>query len=112
MPLISIKASTEVEVDSSEFLKKLSRQLADLTGKPESYVMTILEPNKEMTFGGSSEPCCYIEIKSIGSISPKVFSKELCQLIYQETNIPMNRIYIHFEDVIASNWGFNSSTFG
>ena len=86
--------------------------VADLTGKPESYVMTMLQRDTKMTFAGSDEPCCFVKVKSIGSLSPSSMSKSLCDLISSKTNINKNRIYIEFTDIEASNWGFNGSTFG
>ncbi len=86
--------------------------VADLTGKPESYVMTMIQSDVQMTFSGSNEPCCFIKLKSIGSLNPPSMSKSLCDLIASTTNIKPNRIYIEFSDIEASNWGFNSSTFG
>ena len=85
---------------------------SDLTGKPENYVMTMIQSDSQMTFAGSDEPCCFIKFKSIGSLNPSSKSKYLCELIASKTNIKTNRIYIEFIDVKASNWGFNSSTFG
>ena len=83
-----------------------------MTGKPEDYVMTMIQSDKNMTFAGSDEPCCFIKLKSIGSLAPSSMSKSLCELIASKTNINKSRIYIEFQDVEASNWGFNSSTFG
>ena len=92
--------------------KEISKMVAELTGKPESYVMTMIQSNTAMTFAGSDDPCCFIKLKSIGSLAPSSMSKSLCNLISSKTNIKTNRIYIEFIDVKASNWGFNSSTFG
>ena len=86
--------------------------VADLTGKPENYVMTMIQRDTQMTFAGTDEPCCFIKLKSIGSLVPSLMSKSLCQLISSKTNIKTNRIYIEFIDVKATNWGFNNSTFG
>ena len=86
--------------------------VSDLTGKSENYVMTMIQSDSLMTFAGSDEPCCFIKLKSIGSLNPSLMSKSLCKLIASETNIKANRIYIEFTDVKASHWGFDSSTFG
>ena len=86
--------------------------IADLTGKPENYVMTMIQRDTKMTFAGSDEPCCFITVKSIGALTPPSMSKSLCDLIASKTNIKANRIYLEFFDVKASNWGFNGSTFG
>ena len=86
--------------------------IASLTGKPENYVMTMIQRDVKMTFAGTDEPCCYVEVKSIGSLNPSLMSKSICELITSKTNINSERIYIEFTDVKASNWGFDSSTFG
>tara|TARA_Y100001968_G_scaffold274196_2_gene267250 strand:+ start:258 stop:596 length:339 start_codon:yes stop_codon:yes gene_type:complete len=112
MPFIQINTSTKSDVDNDLLQKEISKIVADLTGKPESYVMTIIKSNSKMTFAGSDEPCCFITLKSIGSLNPSSMSKSLCEFISSKTNIKTNRIYIEFIDVKASNWGFNSSTFG
>lgn len=38
--------------------------------------------------------------------------RRICELIQSRTGIPANRIYIGFDDVQASCWGWNGSTFG
>ena len=113
MPFIQINTSSNSDVENVDLLQKdISKMVSDLTGKPENYVMTMVQRNTKMTFAGSDEPCCFINVKSIGSLTPSSMSKSLCELIASKTNINKDRIYIEFIDVKASNWGFNSSTFG
>ena len=112
MPFVQINTSSKSLVENNLLQKEISKMVADLTGKPEDYVMTMIQSNSQMTFAGSDEPCCFIKIKSIGSLKPSSMSKSLCELIASKTNITTNRIYIEFIDVKASNWGFNNSTFG
>ena len=113
MPFIQVNTSSKSVLDNDDLLQKdISTMIAELTGKPENYVMTMIQRDIKMTFAGSDEPCCFIKVKSIGSLSPSSMSKSLCELISSKTNINTNRIYIEFIDVKASNWGFNSSTFG
>ena len=112
MPFIQINTSSQSLVDNDLLQKEISKMVADLTGKPETYVMTMIQSNTQMTFAGSDEPCCFIKLKSIGTLNPSIMSKSLCELIASKTNIKTNRIYLEFIDVKASNWGFNSSTFG
>ena len=113
MPFIQINTSYKSVVENDDLLQKdISKMIAVLTGKPENYVMTMIQRDAKMTFAGSDEPCCFIKVKSIGSLVPASMSKSLCELIASKTNINTNRIYIEFIDVKASNWGFNSSTFG
>ncbi len=113
MPFIQINTSSKSVVDNDDlFQKDISKMVAELTGKPENYVMTMVQKDTKMTFAGSDEPCCFIKVKSIGSLLPSSMSKSLCELIASKTNINTNRIYIEFIDVKAANWGFNGSTFG
>lgn len=87
MPLIKVQTSiaapekTQVEA----LLKTLSTKLASHLGKPESYVMTAFESDVVMTFAGTLDPVCYIEIKSVGSMKPqtKAMSQDFCQPINQ-----------------------------
>ena len=113
MPFIQINTSSKSVVENDDLLQKdISTMIAELTGKPENYVMTMIQRDAKMTFAGSYEPCGFIKGKSIGSLKPSSMSKSLCELIASKTNINTNRIYIEFFDVKASNWGFNCSTFG
>ncbi len=112
MPLIQIKTSSESIFEDDSLQNEISKVVASLTGKQESYVMTILQTNIKMTFAGSRKPCCFIKLKSIGSLEPSSMTNTLCNLIASKTNIQQNRIYIEFIDVKASQWGYNNSTFG
>ena len=112
MPLINLRTSLPEVADATSLLKELSGALAQQTGKPESYVMTLLETAVPMTFAGSSEPCAYVEIKSIGALKPPAMTSAFCALIESRTGIPASRIYVSFDDVKASSWGWNGSTFG
>jgi len=91
----------------------LSASLAKHLSKPESYVMTAFEPDTAMTFAGTTEPTCYVEIKSVGTMNPTLTQtmSQDCQQIGQTLNVPENRIYIEFADAKGSMWGWNSSTF-
>lgn len=117
MPLIKVQTSVDAPEPAAVegLLKTLSGKLAKHLGKPESYVMTAFEPNVAMTFAGTVEPVCYIEVKSIGNMSPaqtKAMSQDFCQTINEKLTVPANRIYIEFADAKAALWGWNGSTFG
>lgn len=116
MPLIKVQTSTSAPESTvvEELLKSLSAKLAKHLGKPESYVMTAFEPEVKMSFAGTFEPVCYIEVKSIGNMSPmqtKAMSQDFCQQIQDKLAVPMNRIYVEFADAERAMWGWNGSTF-
>ena len=116
MPLIKVQTSIpspgKGEVES--MLKELSSSLATHLGKPESYVMTAFEGNVPMTFAGSTDPVCYIEIKSIGTMGAKTkaMSQDFCSKVENALGVPKNRTYIEFADVAGAMWGWNGTTFG
>ena len=112
MPFINVRTSLATVSEGEQLLKDLSVALAAHTGKPEAYVMTLLQTSVPMTFGGSSEPCAYIEIKSIGALSPSEMTAAFTDLIAERTGIQPQRIFIGFEDVAPSLWGWNGKTFG
>lgn len=64
MPLIKLQTPLKPEPAAVEaLLKSLSAALAKQVGKLEAYVMTAFEGGISMTFAGSGDPCCYVEIK-------------------------------------------------
>lgn len=117
MPLIKVQTSVSAPDSATVemLLKLLSAKLAKHLGKPESYVMTAFEPGVAMTFAGTTEPVCYLEIKSVGNMSSaqtKEMSQDFCQIINEKLGVSTNRIYLEFADAKGSMWGWNSSTFG
>ncbi len=117
MPLIKVQtsASSPAKTDVEAMLKELSASLSKHLGKPESYVMTAFEPDVAMTFAGTTDPVCYVEIKSVGTMGAaktKAMSQDFCDRIGQKLGIPTNRIYIEFADADGAMWGWNGSTFG
>ena len=117
MPLIKVQTSVaapeKAQVES--MLKDLSSSLASHLGKPESYVMTAFEADVPMTFAGTTEPVCFIEIKSVGtmgSAKTKAMSTDFCAKIEDALGVPKNRTYIEFADAAGAMWGWNGSTFG
>jgi len=96
-------------------LKTLSASLAQHLGKPESYIMTAFQPNVAMTFAGTTDPVCYVEIKSVGTMSSaqtQAMSQDFCQKIEQALGVPANRTYIEFANAAGAMWGWNGKTFG
>jgi phenylpyruvate tautomerase len=114
MPLISVKTSATAPAGEA-LLTELSSSLAALLGKPERYVMTLLETELPMTFAGDASPACYVEVKSIGALEgdrTRQVSQAVAALIEQHLGIPAERTYIGFEDVPGRLWGWNGGTFG
>ena len=110
MPFINISTSAKVE-DKNKLLEEISILISSLTNKPKEFVMAKLEDDSKLFFNDESH-CCFLEIKSIGSLNPSQMSKPICCFIREKIGIPINKIYICFEDVPADMWGWNGRTFG
>ena len=111
MPLLSVSTSIEIN-EKKLFLKNCSRLVSKLTNKPEQYVMVRLFDQTPMYFNMDDSPSCFIDLKSIGKLNPSEMSKEISTFISNEIGIPINRVYICFEDIKASNWSWKGKTFG
>ncbi len=114
MPVLKIQTNTVLkEAARSEFLNRASATVASMLGKPEQYVMIILEHNPDMRFSGSNEALAYLELKSIGLPSNRTgeFSENLSKLVSDHMAIPAERIYIEFADAQRHLWGWNGGTF-
>ena len=117
MPLIKVQSSVSQPEPAAveSLLTELSAKLAKHIGKPESYVMTAFESDIPMTFGGTFDPVCYVEIKSVGNMSSeqtKSMTQVFCSQISDKLNVPSDRIYIEFADAKGYMWGWNNKTFG
>ncbi len=110
MPYINVSTSAKIE-DKKKLLQEISILVSSLTNKSKRFVMAKLDDNCEMYFDDES-PCCYLEIKSIGSLNPSEMAKSISNFIYEKIGIPLDKIYISFEDVPATVWAWNGKTFG
>jgi phenylpyruvate tautomerase PptA (4-oxalocrotonate tautomerase family) len=109
MPYINISTSAKI-VDKKKLLEEISILVSSLTNKSKRFVMAKLDYNPEMFFDDLS-PCCFLEIKSIGSLNPSEMAKPISNFVYEKMGIPKDKIYISFEDVPASTWAWNGRTF-
>ena len=110
MPYINVSTSAKME-DKQKLLEEISILVSSLTGKSKRFVMAKLDDNSEMYFDDES-PCCFLEIKSIGSVNPSAMAKPISNFVYEKMGIPIDKIYISFEDVSNSMWAWNGRTFG
>ena len=110
MPYINLSTSVKIE-DKKKLLEEISILVSSLTNKSEKFVMAKLNDNSEMHFEDET-PCCFLEIKSIGSLVPSEMAKPISNFIFEKIGIPIDKIYISFEDVPASMWAWNGKTFG
>jgi phenylpyruvate tautomerase len=115
MPLLNVFTSADLPADRAAWLRHLSGLLAQALGKPEEYVMVVINPRPEMTFGGSAEPACYAELKNVGRFSSaevEALSQKLCGELAAGLRVANDRIYIEFTNADGALWGWDGSTFG
>ena len=110
MPYINVSTSVVVS-DKKEFLDEISILISSLTNKSKKFVMAKLDDNCEMYFEDQS-PCCFLEIRSIGLLNPVEILEPISNFVFEKIGIPLDKIYISFENVPASMWGWNGRTFG
>lgn len=111
MPYLNISTNQSV-ADEKSVIKTASQTVAKAAGKPESYVMVILNQNVSMSFAGTDEPAAFLDYRALGLPADRqAFSDILCQLIHDQLGIDGGRTYISMTDAERQNWGWNHSTF-
>ena len=84
MPYINVSTSARVE-DKKKLLEEISNLVSSLTNKSKRFVMARLHDESEMYFEDESL-CCFLEIKSIGSINPTEMARPLSNFINEKRN--------------------------
>lgn len=115
MPLLRLQINVSVaQARHAELLTGMSQLVAHAIGKPEQYVMVMLEEGP-ILMSGQGGPAAFADVRSIGGLDGNVnreISQNLCVLLNRILGIPANRVYLNFTDVAPANWGWNGSTFG
>lgn len=114
MPLLKIQTNQALDTNAGKALAAAaSGVVADMLGKPESYVMVSVEHNPAMLFAGSDEPLAYLELKSIGLPQDKTtaFSAALAELVQTHLGVSAGRVYVEFANAERHLWGWNGGTF-
>lgn len=113
MPSLNVTINApELKAQSELFCRAASRAIAEITGKPESFVCVSLNyvDASQMCFGGSHEPCLLGTLTSIGCINAQNnanFQKKFTEIF----GIAGDRMYISYVDIARENIGWNGKTF-
>ncbi|KAG5564979.1 hypothetical protein RHGRI_001001 [Rhododendron griersonianum] len=103
MPTLNLFTNVPVDaVVTSDILKDATKAVAKIIGKPESYVMIVLNASVPIAFAGTEEPAAYGELISIGGLGPSVngqLSSTLADILQTKLSIDSSRFYIKFYDV-------------
>lgn len=114
MPTLIVQTNVETRPeDRKDTLKALSAAVAEALDKPESYVMIILQTNRDMLFGADDAPMAYLELKSLGlpGANTPALSEILCGLLDKHLGIAAHRVYIEFASPPRHLFGWNGGTF-
>ena len=114
MPYIRTTISKEISQENIENIKtKLGQAIALIPGKSESWLMLSFEDNMKMYFKGDcGEEYAYIEVSIFGSASDAAYDRltaAICEIINEELDIPMQNIYVKYEE--STHWGWNGANF-
>lgn len=116
MPMIRLQLSISLSREQqTEMMARLSKESAKQLGKPEQYMMVIVESETSILMSGRGEPAAFAEVRSVGTITgdqAKALTRTISDLLTEVVNIPADRVYLNFMGVSGPMWGFDGSTFG
>ncbi|KAL0410271.1 UNVERIFIED_CONTAM: Macrophage migration inhibitory factor [Sesamum latifolium] len=108
MPTLNLFTNVPVDaVVASDILKDATKAVAKIIGKPESYVMILVNGGVPISFGGTEEPAAYGELISIGGLGPSVNAKlsaTIAEILQTKLSIESSRFYIKFYDSAPILW--------
>lgn len=114
MPFLNVNTNLSLpHSEQQDWLAEATAFVAQLTGKSESYVMIQLQMGASISFAGSTDPCAFVELKSIGLDETKTskFARELCAFLEDSLKIPAERTFIEYTNAPRHMWGWNRKTF-
>jgi phenylpyruvate tautomerase PptA (4-oxalocrotonate tautomerase family) len=114
MPTLKIQTNVEIPAERRKVvLEAASSTVAELLGKPESYVMVILETGRDMIFAADPAPLAYLELKSLGlpEDDTPVLSAALCGFMEKHFGVMPGRVYVEFTSPPRHLFGWNAKTF-
>ena len=87
-PSLVVHVSCEIGLGiRADFMKEMSKHIAETLSKPETYVCVCVHDDVSMTWGGKEEPCALGTLKSIGGINLENNKKVIrnCEKYWKET---------------------------
>ena len=112
MPYIEFKTNIDAKNSADNLKERFGRAISIIPGKTERWLMISIEDNVSMRFDGKDDPCAIAVVSLFGSASAgdyEKLTKEMTDIIKNETGIASDRIYIKYEEV--STWGYNGANF-
>ncbi|GAB1605162.1 macrophage migration inhibitory factor-like [Argonauta hians] len=114
MPILCVFTNLPKDKIPQDFLSKATEMLSKQINKPSKYITISVHPDTIMSHAGTNDPCCSIQLSSIGKLGQDVnkdHSQKIGSFITETLGIPMDRFYIKFDSLEPFNVGYNGSTF-
>ena len=109
MPYINTITSVGINGRKQQIIKdRMGKAIELIPGKSEDWLMLSFRDNVDMFFKGEDDPCAVCQVKLYGSAQEEDYAaltEALTDILYEELAIPMERIYITYEEI--GTWGWN-----
>lgn len=113
MPCIEVKTNVKTTEKQAEQIKEqLGKAISMIPGKSESWLMVIVEDEKQIYFQGDGQkPAAFVQVMIYGRANKNAFEQLTGEItrILGEIGITPDRIYVKYEQV--EYWGWNGSNF-
>ena len=113
MPAVFVESNVDFH-DPTKLAQELSKIVASVLNKPESYVTVSIRKSIEIARGGNPAKFAIAEVRSIGGLNLKV-NNQLCKDISKilvKHGLDPAMIDLNFMDIAPENWGKSTGTFG
>ncbi len=87
------------KAQENSFLEEASLTVSKALSKPESYVC-VSYSQSNMRFGGTDDPCAFIQLESLGNINQSnngKYASAITSLVAKHTGVDPERIYMKLQ---------------
>ncbi|XP_043701878.1 macrophage migration inhibitory factor homolog [Telopea speciosissima] len=105
MPCLNLSTNVSLDgVDTSPIFSEAIKAIANIIGRPESYVMVLLKGSIPISFNGNNEPAAFGEVISMGGINSEVKKKLISAIgtiLETKLSVPKSRFFLKVFDTTA-----------
>jgi phenylpyruvate tautomerase len=115
MPFLNVQTNARLsDAARSELARALAEGVSRELGKPLDYVQVQLQLGAFLTFAGTEELTAFVDLRSLGlpPEKPPLLSAVLCRLLQEHLGVSPQRVFLNFQDMPRTHWGWDGRTFG